>query len=161
MGTDNSDLIYWVVMQNISAGLMSFVLGMIADRYGNRLAIRLSVLTVSMTPLVAVCFANGLIPNPRDWYWITFVLLGLTPVIMKTILNYVLELVPAERHPQYLSTMRICFAVPFVFSPLVGVLIDLFPFEYTFIGIATLIILGGAMTFTMPEPRHSAGGDSN
>lgn len=153
IGTDESDLIFWVIVQNISVGLYSPGLGKIADNYGNRLAIRVGVIAVAFTPVIAVLFASGLIENAKDWYWLTFVLLGLTPVIMRTILNYSLELVDESEHPQYLSTMRIVFAVPFLFSPIVGILIDTIPYQVPFIGVGLLVFVGGFLTFRMEEPR--------
>ncbi len=153
LGTDNSDLINWVIVQNISAGISGLLLGMIADRLGNRFAIRIAVFTASTTPLLVIFLASDMIPNARDWYWITFMLLGLTPVIMKTILNYTLELVQPQQHSLYLSTMSVCFAIPFVLSIPVGILIELFPFQYVFAAVSGLVITGGVLTFWMVEPR--------
>jgi len=154
IGTNNNDLIYWVIVQNISVGLYSPLFGFIADRFGNRLAIRISTFAAATPPIVALLFASGIIPNAKELYWITFVLLGLTPIVMKTILNYTLELVEPEHHPQYLSTMRLCFAVPFVFSPLVGLMVDQLPLEVPFLMVSALIALGGLLTFSMEEPRE-------
>lgn len=154
IGTTTDDLFFWVIAQNISVGVYSPVLGRVADRFGNRLAIRIAVLTVSVTPVIAILFAKGVIPNPADWYWLTFVLLGLTPVTMRTILNYALEISAEQDHPRYLSAMRIIFAVPFVFSPVVGFLVDKIPFEIPFIGVSLLVFLGGLLTFNMIEPRN-------
>ncbi|MBT5020837.1 MAG: MFS transporter [Planctomicrobium sp.] len=153
IGTDATDLIYWVIAQNISVGFYSPILGRIADLYGNRLAIRVGIFIVSLTPLLAVFFASGYLENAHEWYWLTFVLLGLTPVIMRTILNYTLELVEEDQHPHYLSTMKIIFAAPFVFAPFVGYLIDTIPYQIPFIGVSILVLIGGALTFRMVEPR--------
>ncbi|QDT35432.1 MFS transporter [Thalassoglobus polymorphus] len=154
VGTTETDLIYWVIAQNISVGFYSPILGRIADQFGNRLAIRLGLFAVSLTPILAIMFAWGVIPNAAEWFWLTFVLLGLTPVLMRTILNYTLELVEEQHHPQYLSTMKIMFALPFVFSPLVGFLIDTIPYEIPFFGVSFLVILSAILTFQMVEPRH-------
>jgi len=154
LGTTNVDLIGWVVAQNIAVGVASPVLGMIADRRGNRLAVRIAVLASACTPLVAVLLASPLVADGRRWYWITFVLLGLCPVTMRTISNYTLELVEADRHPRYLSTMTVCFAVPFVLSPAVGWLIDTLPYQYVFAAVSLVVAIGGAMTWRMSEPRH-------
>ncbi|TWT47973.1 Major Facilitator Superfamily protein [Thalassoglobus neptunius] len=155
IGTSSNDLIVWVIAQNISVGIYSPLLGAVADRFGNRLAIRIGLFAVSFTPVIAILFASGYFPDAEKWYWMTFVLLGLTPVLMRTILNYTLELVGPDRHPQYLSTMRICFAIPFVFSPLVGALMDWIPYEIPFIGVGLLVLTGALMTFRMSEPRFS------
>lgn len=153
IGTDASDLIYWVIAQNMSVGFYSPLLGRIADQFGNRLAIRLGIFIVALTPLLAIVFASGLIENAHEWYWMTFVLLGLTPVIMRTILNYTLELVEEDQHPHYLSTMKIIFAAPFIFAPFVGYLIDTIPYQIPFAGVSILVLIGGVLTFNMVEPR--------
>lgn len=156
LGADNDDLIVWVIAQNISVGLYSPLLGEIADRFGNRLAIRLGLFAVAFAPILAILLAHDVLPGAGENYWMTFILLGLTPVLMRTILNYTLELVPANQHPQYLSTMSIVFSVPFVLSPFVGFLIDTIPYEIPFIGVTCLVLLGGILTFRMEEPRHES-----
>ena len=74
---------------------------------------------------------------------------------MKTFINYTLELTDAANHPRYVSTMGLCFAVPFILSPLVGMLIDVVGFEPIFLAISGLIGIGALLTFRMSEPRHS------
>lgn len=154
LGTSNQDLITWVVAQNISVGVISPLLGMIADRRGNRLAVRLGVFVSALTPLLAIFLASSYVAEGGRWYWLTFVLLGLCPVTMRMLQNYTLELVDEEQHPRYLSTMTVCFAVPFVLAPLFGWLIDLLPYQYPFAAVSVMIAAGGLMTFRMSEPRH-------
>lgn len=154
VGCDAGDLIYWVIAQNISVGIYSPLLGRIADQWGNRLAIRCGMFVVCLTPLLAIAFARDWVPHPERWYWLTFVLLGMTPVLMRTFLNYALELVSAEQHPQYLSTMNLTFALPFVFAPLFGSLMDLVPYEVPFLFVSGLVLLGGLQTWRMVEPRQ-------
>lgn len=155
LGSSLQDLIYWVVAQNISVGVFSSLLGMVADRHGNRLAVRIAVFLTSLTPVVAILLASPLVEDGRRWFWLTFVLLGLVPVTMKTILNYTLELADETHHPRYLSTMTFCFAIPpLVFSAAFGSLIDLMPYQYPFLMVTGLIALGGLLTFRMAEPRH-------
>lgn len=156
VGSQIDDLIYWVIAQNISVGIYSPVLGRVADQFGNRLAIRIGLFAAALTPLLALAFAHRLIPHPADWFWLTFVLLGLTPVVMNTIFNYTLELVEEDQHPQYLSTMRIVFAVPFVLGPLVGYLIGKFSYTVPFVCGSVLVFWGGLLTFRMVEPRLEA-----
>jgi MFS family permease len=153
LGTSNQDLITWVVAQNISVGIISPLLGMIADRRGNRLVVRLGVFLSALTPLLAVFLASGYVTDGGRWYWLTFVLLGLCPVTMRMLQNYTLELVDEEQHPRYLSTMTVCFAVPFVLAPVFGWLIDLLPYQYPFAAVSVMIAAGGLMTFRMSEPR--------
>lgn len=156
LGTSSIDIIWWVIAQNISVGLLSPFFGGIADRYGNRIALRIAAFLAALTPLTAVLLASPWFPYGRQWFWITYVFLGVTPVTMKTIANYTLELVPRDKHPQYLSTMTICYTIPFLLSPLLGVVIDLIPWQLPFLVISGTIAVGGLLTFRMAEPRHDA-----
>ena len=155
------DMAWWVIAQNGGVGVLALVSGMLADRYGNRLTMRLQILASAFVPSLALILAGPLAEVGREWYWIVFLCLGITPITLKSVFNYTLELVDEPDHPRYLSTMRICFALPFVFSPLAGLWIDLFPQEHRFTGvcwlfsfISLLTFIGGLMTFGMEEPRH-------
>ncbi len=153
-------LMIWVVSQNAAVGIFSLISGLIADRWGNRLAIRIQVFAVSLAPVGALLLGSGLIDSGVWWYGIVFFLLGLAPVTFSTLNNYVLELAVTSDHPRYVSTLSVCMAVPFCFSPLVGALLDHFGFPVVFTFITALIALGGAMTFWMSEPRHNESGPS-
>ncbi|HQX49371.1 MAG TPA: MFS transporter [Planctomycetaceae bacterium] len=156
LGTSDLDIIWWVIAQNISVGVLSPIFGGIADRWGNRIALRIAAFLAAFTPIIAVLLASPWFPLGREWFWITYVFLGLTPVTMKTISNYTLELVPRDKHPQYLSTMTICYTVPFLFSPLLGFAMDYIPFQIPFLAVSCTIAIGGLLTFRMAEPRHDA-----
>ena len=156
LGTSEIDIIWWVIAQNISVGFLSPIFGSIADRYGNRITLRIAAFAAAMTPLIAVLLASSWFPFGRQLFWITYVFLGITPVTMRTISNYTLELVPRDKHPQYLSTMTICYTVPFLLSPLLGVVIDHIPWQIPFLVISATIACGGLLTFRMAEPRHDA-----
>jgi len=127
--------------------------GAIADRWGNRLAIRLEIAAVIAAPLSALGLAAGWLPGGAAYLWISFFLLGLTPVLMRTLMNFALELSEPADHPRYISTLKLCMAVPFVFSPLIGLLVDRAGFHIVFAVITCLIALGGVMTFRLAEPR--------
>ena len=45
LGSTHGDLIWWVIAQNISVGVLSPIVGRLADRFGNRLALRVSFRT--------------------------------------------------------------------------------------------------------------------
>jgi hypothetical protein len=49
-------------------------------------------------PLLALGLAYRWIPGGRDWYWITFLMLGLTPLTLRCLVNYALELVEEIGH---------------------------------------------------------------
>ena len=154
LGTSDIDIIWWVIAQNISVGILSPVFGLIADHHGNRITLRIAAFLAALTPLIAVLLASPWFPFGRQLFWVTYVFLGITPVTMKTISNYTLELVPRDKHPQYLSTMTICYTVPFLLSPLLGVIIDHIPWQVPFLVISGTIACGGLLTFRMAEPRH-------
>jgi MFS family permease len=138
--------------------------GFLADRCGNRLVLRLQCVVLMAAPLVALALAglDGPEALGRRWYWVVFLLLGMSPVTMRTINNYTLELVGPELHPLYLSTMRVCFLIPFLFSPLAGGVLDLFadrPYTgacWLFGTVSGLIALAGLLTWRMAEPRRTA-----
>ena len=154
LGTSSIDIIWWVIAQNVSVGVLSPIFGGIADRYGNRMALRIAAFLAALTPLIAVLLASPWFPYGRQCFWITYVFLGITPVTMRSISNYTLELVPRDKHPQYLSTMTICYTVPFLFSPILGAVMDHIPWQVPFLVISGTIACSGLLTFRMAEPRH-------
>ena len=54
-------LMLWVIAQNGAVGAFSWVSGIIADRYGNRLAIRIQVFLCTLTPLMALFLISDFI----------------------------------------------------------------------------------------------------
>lgn len=161
LGSQDVDMAWWVIAQNAGVGMISLVSGFLADRYGNRLVMRLQIFASAGIPLLAILLAGPLAAIGRHSYWMVFLLLGLTPITLKTVFNYTLELVEERDHPRYLSTMRICFALPFILSPVAGLWLDLFSEERRFMAVSLLfglvsllIFAGGLLTFGMEEPRH-------
>lgn len=148
-------LMFWIVVQNLGVGLFSYVLGTLADSQGNRLVLQITVFGVALTPLAALGFAFGWFGPAKHFYWITFVMLGLLPVSLRTLANYTLELGPPSEHPRYLSTLSLCQALPLILSPLMGWAVDVLGFAWVFAGISAVMLAGGALTFLMVEPRES------
>jgi len=154
LGLKLTNLMPWIVAQNIGAGLFSMFSGPLADRHGTRLSLRLLILGASLTPLVAIGMANAGTKVAEDWFWVVFIPMGFTPVIYRMLNNYTLEISPRHEHPRYLSTLNLCLAAPFLFSPLVGWLIDVTSFEKV-LGVGSgLILLSFLLTFRLAEPRH-------
>jgi MFS family permease len=149
-------LMLWVIAQNAAVGVFSLISGKLADRFGNRLSLRLQVFGTALVPLLALLFTSGVVGFETNYFWLTFFFLGLTPVTIKTLTNYALELAETDQHPLYVSTLHACLAVPFFFSPLVGWLVDLLGFEKVFVGISGVIVLGGLASLRLMEPRHHA-----
>lgn len=154
LNCNHSELLAWLIAQNAGAGLFSVFAGTLADRYGNRLAMRFMMTGTVATPLMALAIAHGIIPGGRSVYWITFVFLGLTPMAIRTIANYTLELCDEMHHAKYLSTLKICMGVPILFAPLVGVLIDHTGFTPAFLGVSVILFCSVLLTFRLPEPRN-------
>lgn len=154
LGTGSIDLMYWVVAQNAGMGLFSLLIGATADRAGNRLALRLCIVTVMVTPVWALALAAGWVGGGKALFWTVFVLVGMTPVTFRTFINYTLEIAEHDRHPQYISTLKLCMAVPFLASPFVGALVDWVGFDVVFLGVSAMIALSGLLTLRLPEPRY-------
>ena len=147
-------LMLWVIVQNVAVGVFSFVSGKLADRFGNRLSLQWQIFGTVLVPLLALLFTSGIAGFDPKHFWLTFFFLGLTPVTIKTLTNYALELAESDQHPLYVSTLHACLAVPFVFSPLAGWLVDLLGFEKVFLGISGVIALGWLASLRLVEPRH-------
>jgi hypothetical protein len=153
MNLELKSLMWWVVIQNIGTGLFSLPVGWTADRKGNRLVLRISLLFIVAAPTSAIILLHAGDLGTRLFHFV-FVLVGFTPVVLRTLQNYTLEVCEREDHPRYLSTLSLCSAVPMFLSPLAGYFVDRFGFEPVFLGIAGLILLGWMLTFGLQEPRH-------
>lgn len=149
-------LIPWVIAQNIGAALFSIPSGWIADRYGNRIVLRISILILCIPPVLAVVI--GQVENVSSgWFTAVFCLLGLTPVVMRFMRNYTLEVCSGKDHPRYLSALGVAMATPpIILSPLMGALVDWVSFEFVFGIVIVCIFIGWLLTFKIDEPRHNA-----
>jgi len=151
---DDLDLMMWVIAQNAAVGVFALLSGSLADATGNRLALRLQVFCVALTPLSALILVGERFQTGPDLFWLTFCLLGMTPVTFRTLTNYALELSHHDDHPRYISTLKLFMAIPFLFSPLIGLLVDVVGFATVFLTVSALVMLGGILTFRMIEPRY-------
>ncbi|HID75528.1 MAG TPA: MFS transporter, partial [Planctomycetaceae bacterium] len=154
LGLSGVHLVAWVVTQNVAVAAYSLIVGPLADRRGNRLTMRLLIFASAIPP----AFATALPYLPggagKHLFWLVYVPLGVTPLVLRTVSNYALEICPPERHPRYLSTVSLGLAVPFLFSPLVGWLVDAVDFEVVFLSAVVLVCLSGWLTFRLDEPRY-------
>lgn len=152
LGPDS--IVLWVIAQNLGAAMFSIPIGFLADRLGNRLVLKLSMLVLCVTPMltiVATLSDASLRPMICN---AVFFLLGLTPVTMRTFNNYTLEIVERARQPIYLSTLGFCLALPVIlFSTIVGALIDWVGFEAVFVAVVAILMIGWILTFGLIEPR--------
>jgi hypothetical protein len=154
LGLQLNNLTLWVAVQNAGTFAFMFLAGPLADHRGTRLVLRATTIASATTPLLAIALAMAG-PAWGGWYPVVFITIGLTPVTLKTMANYTLEIAPTEEHPRYVSTLGLCFAAPiFLFSPLLGLLISLTSFELVFAIAATVILFGALLAWRLAEPRH-------
>lgn len=151
MRLDVKNLMWWVVIQNIGTGLFSVPAGLVADRLGNRLVLQVSLLGVAAAPVVALLLWYA---HAGVWFCLVFPLVGLTPVVIRTLQNFTLEISASGDHPRYLSTLGLCVSLPLFLSPGVGQLIDLIGFEIVFIGICLVVVAGWVWALGLREPRQ-------
>jgi len=153
-------LVWWVVAQNIGTGLFSILTGPLADRFGNRLSLRILTLLIAAAPQLALIFVQLLGTGEAAGeqrglaFAMVFLLVGMTPVAQKTFNNYTLEICQPADHPRYLSTLNLCMAAPIFLSPLVGGLIGLVGFPPVYHGITALLLAGALLCNFLQEPRE-------
>ncbi|MFK7818301.1 MAG: MFS transporter [Planctomycetaceae bacterium] len=148
---DFGDLMFWVVSQNASAGVMALASGIIADKFGYRLTMRILLLLAGCCPIVAIALATWADPK---WFVLIFILFGAIPVTFRSLENYCLELTTSDHHALYISTLKMFMPITLLLSPLVGLLVDQIGFAPVFITIGLVNICGMVMTFFIDEPRH-------
>lgn len=150
-------LMKWIFVQHTAVAIFSLVVGPIADWLGNRAALRLTLLGASLAPLTAVVLT--LLPEElsQSWFWLIYVPIGFTPVTIRILINYTLEVAPAEEHPRYVSAMGMCLAVPAILGSVpVGFLIGQIGYVPIFAVGAAVLALAGLQTYRLEEPRHVA-----
>jgi MFS family permease len=148
-----SHLMVWVVVQNLSMGVASLLVGPLADRFGNRLALRVLTFAAAGIPAFALWLASMEVEAARGLFLWVFVGIGLIPIGFRVIVNYLLEISPPGEHARYLSLNQLCTAAVFVASPLFGLLIDVTSFELVFALEVILMLAGALLTFRLVEPR--------
>lgn len=154
-GGSRTVLMHWVIAQHIGAACFSAASGFLADRTGVRAALRLLLPCAACAPLLAIGLTRY---APASWYWITFFWIGLVPVTLRMQVNYAIEITSRQHHPEYISTLNLCMALPFLASPLIGGLVDWFGHELPFLTVAVVVAAGAVLTWTMSEPRRSGHG---
>lgn len=161
IGRDSTELnlavlIPWVLAQNIGAALFSIPAGWLADRFGNRLVLRIGMLLLCIPPVLALVLSRWS-GTGQDGFIVVFGVLGLTPIMMRMLNNYTLEISDRHDHPKYLSTLSLAMAIPPIcLSPFFGWLIDRTGFAPVFLVVVACVLCGWLMTFRLEEPRHRA-----
>ena len=153
MQLELKSLMWWVMIQNVGTGLFSIPIGRLADSRGNRAVLLIALLGVAAGPILAI--ALQAVPNwGQRFYYFVFLFVGLTPVVVRTLQNFTLEICPPESHPRYLSVLAISISAPMFLSPVAGLCIDLLGFSAVFLTVAALILLGWVLAFALQEPRE-------
>jgi MFS family permease len=154
LGLGLGQLVPWLIAQNIGVTVFSIPVGWVADRLGNRLAMRGLLLVVSLTPILALGLSRYVELGPVG-FWLVFLLLGLFPITIRIVSNYALEIAPPDDQTKYLSVINLATSLPAILgAPLVGWGIDLWGFEPLFLVVAGLVFVGFVLTPTLLEPRH-------
>jgi hypothetical protein len=154
LGLSFDDIVSWLIIQNMGTMLFSLIAGPVADRQGNRLALQGVMLGISAMPIMAVAVSH--LP---EWgptlYPGVFLFIGLTPVGFRTFSNYTLEISSNEDHAKYLSTLGLCFALPLLLSPLMGLVVETIGFDAVFVSVSAVLVIGWLLTFRLHEPRQA------
>jgi len=143
----------WVVIQSIGTGLAGVVCGSMADRYGNRLVLRLGILLAALTPALAGALLELRPATARLLTLVLFFLIGFLPATLRILSNYVLEISPSREAARYLGILALFSAMPFALSPLVGWWIDRAGFQPAFFSVSILLVVACWLTSTLKEPR--------
>ena len=140
----------WLTVQNLGSAAFSFVAGPLADRRGNRIALRWGLAGISGAPLLAILLAW----TETAWAFpIVFVLVGLTPVLLRLFMNYTLEVASIDQHPTYLAAIGVATGLPVLCSPIVGMMIDWIGFSPVFVALSLCGAAGWLISGELEEPR--------
>ena len=147
------EMISWVALQNAGTVGFSVVSGLLADRLGNRFVLRGLMSLITLVPVLAIILA-GHPELARRYFFIVFIILGATPVVIRMMNHFVLELVPAPDHPRYLSCLSLSIALPVIAgSQIIGILLPIVGFMPLFLGVSGLVLVGTIFTLLIGEPR--------
>ena len=154
LGLRPASFVSFVIAQNLVNALGSLFVGLFADRRGNRRALSFVSILLSSAPLMAIGIAQLPMAIARPCYTLVFACIGFSPVRMRIVSNYALEITSSDRHPQYLSILNIVQSSLVLFSPLVGLAIDRLSFEFVFVVCSGIMAVGAGLTFRLVEPRE-------
>lgn len=154
MGAGFDDLLPWLLAQNLGVAIFSIPAGKLADKYGNRSALRIILFLLLLAPVLALLFATE--PQAGRYGFTTvYFLLGLMPVAMRLLSNISLEFAKPNDYPRYLAAQSLALALPVILtSNLTGFLLDWHGHEVVFIGGAAALMIAWFLTFLVHEPRN-------
>ena len=154
LDVDFRSLIPWVIAQHIGASLITVPMGWLADRLGNRIVLQILMIALCATPVLGIVLSwSG--AYGQALYPVVFFLLGLTPITLRFLTNYTLEVTDRAKHPLYLSTLGMFISIPVIATSLLfGALVDFAGFEAVFLAGFGFLMFGLITTFRLKEPRH-------
>jgi MFS family permease len=139
---------YFVMAQMLGGVVSNFLWSRLSDRFGNRIVIRLSILTA----LLALIFA--LIGHSFIVYVLVFVFAGFyfngAGIGFH---NYIMELGSEKERPRLISIQGTLMFPVYFFPLLGGFLVDYFGFTVTFVFTALVLLLGVLLSLRLCEPR--------
>ncbi len=156
LGLAGTNLIIWVIAQNLAMGVASLIVGPLADRYGNRRVLTLLCFGTVGVPGLAVLLVLLERETARLLFPLIFVGNGLIPNGLRILVNYTLEISSEAEHTRYLSLLQLCTAAAFLGSPLLGAAIDRSGFEGVFLAAAAMGLSAGLTSLRLTEPREAA-----
>ncbi len=149
------ELMRFAITQNIAVGLFSLLVGPMADAWGNRLTLRLLIFGAAGAPMLAAGLTLLPASLSGNLSWLIFIPLGISPLLLPILNNYVLETCPPHRHPRYLSTVNLCVAIPYLLAPGAGWAVEHIGYRPVFATAAALLLVSGVLTFWIAEPRRT------
>jgi MFS family permease len=151
----NYMLTYYLIVQVSASSIGSLFLGHLADKYGNRLVLRIIAMLLVLIPLSAVTIGTWVDLPFRQWlYCIVYFMVGFGLPVIQTLINYLLEISPLEKHPNYISIYNTFSCVFFIFPLIIGLLMDHFYYNKVFLGISIFMVIGIVLSQKLVEPRH-------
>lgn len=153
-GDSWAGLLGWILAaQALSRAFGGVVMGWLADRCGNRLVIRIVCALLVLWPLYALL--AGKMAASRPFVYVTvYLVLGLLLPGGAATTNYVLELSPPERHPDYIGVMNTSLLLGVPAAILAGVLCDLLGHEVILLALAVLALPAVLISLRLREPRE-------
>ena len=154
LGLKERNFVMFLIAQNAVNAIGSLTMGYLADRKGNKMVLGILMAAGGCVPLLAMGIAALPASLGGRLYWLVFACIGVAPILMRIIVNYVLEICPREQHSQYLGTLNLVLILPTMASPLVGYAIDQFSFQPVFIACSVMIFCSALLSLKLDEPRH-------
>lgn len=154
LGLGGGHLAIWVVVQSASVGCLSILVGGLADRRGYRITLQFLTVAGAIAPILAIGIVSLPDLSGGRLFFLVYASMGVGPLGIRAMTNYTLEICETEQHARYLSTVILVGTLPFLFSPVVGLLIDLIGFIPVFLFVTILILWGAILSLGLDEPRH-------